>query len=73
MKEHAGEDIVIMLVGNKLDLVIEDKDKREVPFEVAEHFAKEENHMFIEVSAHTNKSVNEAFENLLEEIQNRRT
>jgi hypothetical protein len=45
---------------------------REVPFEAAQHFAKEENLMFIETSALSNNNVRDAFEILLQEIYNQR-
>ena len=51
LKSHADQDICIMLVGNKLDLVQQDPDSREVPIEAAAQFAKEQNLMFIETSA----------------------
>jgi small GTP-binding protein len=68
LKTHAEADIVIMLVGNKLDEVKKQPDARQVPRDVAEEFAEQEKLKFIETSAHENNNVKEAFENLLQEI-----
>ena len=38
LKQHADSDIVIMLVGNKVDLVVDER-MREVPIEAAQYFA----------------------------------
>ena len=68
LKSKAEPDIVIVLVGNKIDLVEKNPEKREVELEAAEKFAKQEALLFIETSAFTAKGVKEAFEMLLEEI-----
>ena len=65
LKDHAEADICIMLVGNKLDLVKQDPTLREVDFDQANEFAKQENLMFIETSAVSDENVKDAFENLL--------
>lgn len=72
LRQHAEQDICIMLVGNKLDLVTSDLERREVPREAAESFAREENLFFMETSAQTNNNVRDAFEALLNEIYNLR-
>jgi Rab family protein len=73
LKQNAESDIVIMLVGNKSDIVkTEGEDAREVPTEAARHFAQHENLLFIETSAKSNANVRDAFENLLQEIYNQR-
>ena len=61
-----------MLVGNKLDLTQQDENSREVPFEAAQQFAKDENLMFIETSALANNNVKDAFEILMQEIYNQK-
>jgi len=48
---------VIMLVGNKTDLT----DQRDVPYEEAQAFAQENGVIFMETSAKTGASVEEAF------------
>ena len=68
LKGKAEPDIVIMLVGNKIDLVEKNPEKREVPVQQAENFANREKLLFIETSAFTSHKVKEAFEILLEEI-----
>ena len=57
-----------MLVGNKIDLVTSNPEKREVSTEQGENFAKQEGLLFIETSAVASVKVKEAFESLLEEI-----
>ena len=47
MRAERGNDVIIMLVGNKTDL----QDKRQVSMEEGERKAQELNVMFIETSA----------------------
>ena len=70
LKSHAGENIVIMLIGNKLDLVNKDPATREVSKEEAEGFASRNKLIFEESSAVSNVNVKEAFEVLMEAIYN---
>ena len=37
---HATEGIVIMLIGNKLDLIDEDPAERKIPIETVNHFCR---------------------------------
>lgn len=39
LKNHSEKDIVVMLVGNKVEEAIRDPEAREVPKEVAQEFA----------------------------------
>jgi GTPase SAR1 family protein len=55
-----------MLVGNKSDLVEEDKSLRKVSIEEATEFSKKHNLLFMETSAKTGHNVKEAFEALVE-------
>eukprot|EP01129_Flabellula_baltica_P004766 TRINITY_DN1687_c0_g1_i1.p1 TRINITY_DN1687_c0_g1~~TRINITY_DN1687_c0_g1_i1.p1 ORF type:complete len:155 (+),score=34.13 TRINITY_DN1687_c0_g1_i1:457-921(+) len=64
LKENAEKDIVLLLVGNKCDLV----HLREVPTELAQAFAEEHGLMFMETSAADCINVEEAFTKLLIEI-----
>ena len=73
LKAHADQDIIIMLVGNKLDLVEQDPSMREVPEEIAKEMARQEGLLFVETSAFTKHNVKEAFEVLLQEISNQRS
>jgi GTPase SAR1 family protein len=49
LKEHADDDVVIMLVGTKLDIVLKNKGRRKVSNEEASMFAQK-NNMLFEVS-----------------------
>ncbi|KAB2074342.1 hypothetical protein ES319_A07G147900v1 [Gossypium barbadense] len=64
LRANADNSIVIMLVGNKADLV----DQRAVPTEDAVEFAKEQGLYFAETSALSGDNVDKAFFKLLEEI-----
>ena len=70
LKANAGENIVMMLIGNKLDLVTGNPSERKVRTSQAQAFAKENNMLFDETSAVSNVKVKEAFETLMEEIYN---
>ena len=58
MHEHADKDIVIMLVGNKLDL----KANREAATEDAKRFAQKNNLLYIETSALDGENIQLAFQ-----------
>ncbi|KAJ1378025.1 Small GTPase superfamily [Sesbania bispinosa] len=64
LRAHADSSIVIMLVGNKGDLV----DLRVVPTEDAVEFAEDQGLFFSETSALSGENVESAFLKLLEEI-----
>jgi len=64
LRDHADQNIVIMLVGNKSDL----KHLRAVPTEEAKAFATEHGLSFIETSALDASNVEPAFQNILTEI-----
>lgn len=66
-REFASEEIVFILVGNKIDL----DDKREVTTDEGEKFAEENNLMFIETSAMTAENVEKAFITTAREIINK--
>lgn len=66
IQEHTGDDIVIMLVGNKQDLVQENPSLRKVSREDAEAYAKKYGLLYSETSAKTGYNVKEAFERLVE-------
>ena len=70
LKEHAEPDIVIMLVGNKIDLVEKKPSLRRVDFEKVKSFSKAQGMLYQETSAVTRSGVKEAFENLLQEVYN---
>lgn len=64
LRAHADASIVIMLIGNKADLV----DLRTVPTEDAVEFAENQGLFFSETSALSGDNVDSAFFWLLEEI-----
>jgi small GTP-binding protein len=68
LKYHAEPDIVIVLVGNKVDLVQKNPNLRRVSEEAGRKLAAEYQMLFAETSAITSEKVNDVFENLLQEI-----
>ena len=73
VKEHAEPDIVLMLVGNKLDICQRDPNERAVSTARAEEFARKHTLLFIETSAFTDTNVRDSFEILVQEIYNVRS
>lgn len=70
VKEHADPDIVIMLVGNKLDLCEQRPAERKISTEKALDFARENGLLFMETSAVQDINVRDVFELLVQEIYN---
>ena len=70
MKENAEPNVVIMLVGNKMDLAEKNPANRKVFKEQAMALAKQEGLMFMETSAMADVNVRDAFELLVQEIYN---
>ncbi|XP_043933794.1 ras-related protein Rab-11A isoform X1 [Protopterus annectens] len=64
LRDHADNNIVIMLVGNKSDL----RHLRAVPTEEAKAFAEKNSLSFIETSALDSTNVETAFQTILTEI-----
>lgn len=65
LKQYAEPDCIILLVGNKLDLIETSNAKREVLTEEGRNFADENKLIFYETSALINIRVNEAFDSLI--------
>ncbi|KAL3887271.1 hypothetical protein ACJMK2_027214 [Sinanodonta woodiana] len=63
LRDHADNDVVIMLVGNKSDL----QHLREVPTDEAKAFAEKNNLSFIETSALDSTNVDTAFRHIFRE------
>lgn len=61
LHEQALKDIVIALVGNKLDLVEDDADMRKVTEEEGKRLAEEEGLLWFETLAKTGKNVTDVF------------
>ena len=70
VKEHADPDIVIMLVGNKLDLCEQRPAERKISTEKALEFARDNGLLFMETSAVQDINVRDVFELLVQEIYN---
>ena len=68
LRDHAEPDIVIMLVGNKLDLTEKNPENCRVSRDAAGKFAKNHGLMFTETSTFSGENVKEAFEGLLQNI-----
>lgn len=66
LRDHADENIVIELVGNKSDL----DHLRAVPTDEAKHFSAENQLLFTEASALNAENVDLSFEQLLKSIYN---
>jgi len=64
LRDHADQNIVIMLVGNKKDL----RHMRQVQTDEAKEFCKQHKLFFIETSALADSNVTTAFETILKEI-----
>jgi GTPase SAR1 family protein len=66
VKQIAEPDCVLILVGNKVDLVEGNPSARQVNQLEAKQFAQENKMLYIETSAATHFKVNEAFQTLVE-------
>lgn len=70
LRQNAEPNIVIMLVGNKVDLVEKDPSARQVYYDAAAEFARQHGLIFSESSAVTSYNVKHIFELLLQEVYN---
>eukprot|EP00435_Cladocopium_sp_Y103_P036831 s2891_g9.t1 len=70
LRQNAEPNIIIMLVGNKLDLVEKDPTARQVHYDAASEFARQHKLLFKEASAVTTYNVKHVFEQLLQEVYN---
>ena len=68
LKENAEPDIVIVLVGNKVDLIEADPKARKVQTKDAQEFADKHGLLFGESSAIADVNVKDVFEKLLHKI-----
>ncbi len=72
IRSFADENVVIAIVGNKTDVLHVNANKREVPKETVEKFARENNLIFVgESSALSNQNIKEVMDALLESKNNR--
>lgn len=70
LRQNAEPDVVIMLVGNKVDLTEKEPQLREVYYDAAAEFARQHSLLFTEASAINGDNVPHAFEQLFQEIYN---
>ena len=68
----AEKNCITYLIGNKIDLLENHENSREVSTEEAKKYAKENGLRFYETSALTSVRINDCFEDLLQEIYNER-
>ena len=68
----AEKNCITYLVGNKIDLLDNNRNLREVSIEEAQIYAKENGLRYYEASALTSEKINDCFEDLLQEIYNER-
>ena len=66
IKNYTEENTVVMLVGNKYDIVQDNPRSRVVSLEEATKFADQYNLIYAETSGKTAYNVKEAFESLIE-------
>ena len=64
----AEKGCIIALIGNKLDLLEKNENKREVTKEEAQTYAKNNNMLFYETSALNGNNINDIFEELMQAI-----
>nr|CUU99496.1 hypothetical transcript [Hymenolepis microstoma] len=69
VRNERGNDVIIMLVGNKTDLA----DKRKVTTEEGERLAKDLNVMFVETSAKAGYNVKNLFRRIATELLKKET
>lgn len=67
----AGDKVVIMIVGNKIDIIEEDPDKRCVPLDEVKQFCRRKNVLYYEVSAKSGFGIKECVEQLINNIQSK--
>ena len=72
LRNYTDRQCVICIVGNKLDLIEGNPNRREVSIEEGKNFAKKNKTLFFETSAKSNNNVVECFEELLQQIYNTR-
>ena len=69
LKNKVDDDnLVIYLVGNKVDLTIDDEEKRVVDKTVAEKYAEDNGLLFSEVSAKTGEGIQQIFQTIGENL-----
>ena len=73
LKNYTEKECIICIVGNKLDLVKDNPNRREVSEEEGKNFAKKNRALFYETSAKSFNSVNNCFGEVIQFIYDQRT
>jgi len=68
LRDHANEDIVLLLVGNKLDMIRSDGQMRDVSVQEADELAQTQRLTRIETSAKSGENVDEAFNMVIRQV-----
>lgn len=63
--QEAEKDCAMLIVGNKLDVVEDNPERRKVSFQRAQEYAKSVNAVVVEASAKSGIGVNEAFQQVV--------
>ena len=62
--ECANENLIIYILGNKVDLI----DKRKISFEIGNNFAKQKNMKFMEISCKLDLNISDVIYNMIYDI-----
>lgn len=68
LSENVSDEAVLMLLGNKSDLVIKKPELRKVQSALASQYAKERRMLFKEVTSNSHVDINDSFDLLLDQI-----
>jgi len=68
LRDHASEDIVLLLVGNKSDMCRSQSERRDVTGQEADEYARQLKISRIETSAKSGENVDEAFNLVIRKI-----
>jgi hypothetical protein len=67
---YSSTNCVVFLIGNKVDIVEQNPNLREVNYDEAFRYANENNLIFYETSAFSDFKITESFEDLINSIYN---
>ncbi|CAD8048978.1 unnamed protein product [Paramecium sonneborni] len=72
IRDQTDKDVVIMLVGNKKDIVDQKEDERKISYGYASDFAQQNGLLFEEISAYTGENIEKIFNILAQAIIKRK-